>query len=79
VETLVLFVLTIFIGFLLSSAALFAVCSLHSVMRQVIFYPVWLALIILAGLFGISVLCGLAPIWSLLRRTPAEILSKYDV
>lgn len=79
VETLVLFVLTIFIGFLLSSGALFAVCSLHSVMRQVIFYPVWMALVVLAGLFGISVLCGLAPIWSLLRRTPAEILSKYDV
>ena len=79
VEMLVLFALTIFLGYLAASGALLWLSGAHSVIRQLLYYPVWMALITLGALFGVSVACGLAPICSLLRRTPAEILSKYDI
>ncbi|MBQ9778569.1 MAG: ABC transporter ATP-binding protein/permease [Clostridia bacterium] len=79
VETMVLFALTIFVGFLLSSAALLGISSMHQAMVELLYYPWWMALALLAYLVGVSVLCGLLPICSLLRRTPAEILSKYDI
>jgi nicotinate-nucleotide pyrophosphorylase (carboxylating) len=43
------------------------------------FYPVWYALAVLAVLVGISVLCGVVPIFSLLFSKPAQILAKYDI
>ncbi len=79
VETLVLYVLTVLLGFLVASGALFWLTSLHGVVSQILYYPAWMALVTLSGLFGVSVLCGLAPILSLLRLTPAQILSKYDI
>jgi ABC-type antimicrobial peptide transport system permease subunit len=79
VESMVLFVLTVLLGYLVASAALFGLGSLHATMVNILYYPWWLALITLGGLVGVCVLCGIAPILSLLRRTPAEILAKYDI
>lgn len=76
IETMVLFVLTIFVGYILSS--LF-VSGIVSMMGSGLYYPAWLAGLTLIGLLIISVLCGLIPIRSLLRKTPAEILAKYDI
>ena len=79
IETLVLFTLTVFVGYVLSSAALLGIGSLHQSMAQLLYYPWWMALLAFVWLLGVSVICGLLPILSLLRRTPAEILSKYDI
>ena len=79
IETLVLFALTVFVGYVLSSAALLGIGSLHQSMAQLLYYPWWMALLAFVWLLGVSVICGLLPILSLLRRTPAEILSKYDI
>ncbi len=79
VETLVVFALTILIGFACSSAALWWLLSKTQMLSTVIFYPVWMGGIVLAVLFAISVVCGLLPILTLLRKTPAQILAKYDI
>jgi hypothetical protein len=47
--------------------------------EAVFFYPVWYALLVLAFLLGLCVVCGIIPIMMLLRKTPSQILAKYDI
>ncbi len=79
VETLVVFSLTVLLGFVCSSAALWWLLSKTKMLAAVIFYPVWMGGIVLSVLFAINVVCGLLPILTLLRKTPAQILAKYDI
>lgn len=79
VESIVLFALTVLVGFIIASAGVLAVLRAGAIMESVLYYPVWLALITLAGLFGISVVCGILPVRMLLSKSPAQILSKYDI
>lgn len=44
-----------------------------------IYYPIPLAILTLAFIYGINLFNGLLPINGLLRNTPAQILSKYDI
>ena len=79
IETIVLTTLTVFIGYLIASGLL-GVWSLKAgAMKDILYYPVWLGLITIVFLYGISSICGLIPILMLLRRTPSSILSKYDI
>ncbi|MBP5256426.1 MAG: ABC transporter permease, partial [Clostridia bacterium] len=66
-------------GFLLSSAALFYVMGRTAYALRALYYPVWLAALLLAFLTAVCLISGLLPINRLLRKTPAEILSKYDI
>ena len=52
--------------------------SISSTIHLVYFTPVSFILGII-GLYVINVLFGLIPINSLLRKTPAEIMKKYDL
>ena len=79
VESMVLTTLTVLVGFLVISAALTAWLSSSPMMSQLFFYPPWLALIILTLLAGVCVFCGTVPILRLLRKSPSEILAKYDI
>ena len=79
VESLVLTVRTVFVGFLVTSVFMFACLSMSSIVSQVIYFPLWLALADLIILVVISVLFGTLPIILLLRKTPSEILAKYDI
>ena len=79
VEATVLFALTVFVGFIISSAGVFGLASGGRIMQSFVYYPWWLALITLCGLFGICGVCGILPVLMLLSRTPAQILSKYDI
>lgn len=79
IETLVLTTLTVLIGYLLTSAFMFACLGISSLVSQIFYYPVWLALIVIAVLYVISLFFGTLPILSLLRKTPSEILAKYDI
>jgi hypothetical protein len=79
IETLMLFVLTIFVGFLLSSILMGMLTNLPASMGMLVYYPWWLGIITLIGIIFITVICGQMPIRSLLRRSPAEILAKYDI
>lgn len=80
VETCLVFSLTVFIGYIISSFGISRICSLMgTAINSSLYYPGWLAGITLIGLFGASIICGLIPVRSLLCKTPAEILSKYDI
>ena len=79
IETLVLTSCTVLIGYLLSSGLIYVLTSLTPVMEEMLYYPWYLATILLVLLYGISLLCGVLPVLTLLRRTPSEILAKYDI
>lgn len=79
VEALVLTSLTVFVGYLVSSAFMALCFGGTSLMSQVFYYPLWYALAVLALLLGISLTFGVLPIAALLRKTPSEILAKYDI
>ncbi len=74
IESMVLFVLTVFVGYLLSSLMMRVFETL-----AIVYYPWWLALLTLGLIFGITAICGQIPIRALLRKTPAQILAKYDI
>ncbi len=78
-EALVLTTLTVLLGYLATSAFIFICLELSPLVSSVFFYPVWLAGIVLAVLYALSLVCGTIPILSLLRKTPSEILAKYDI
>ena len=79
VEALVLTALTVFVGYLLTSGFLAACLSLSPLVEEIFFYPLPLALADLAVLLAVSLFCGTLPILLLLKKTPAEILAKYDI
>ena len=79
VEATLLTTLTVLIGYLAASAFIYLCMSISAAVSTLFFYPTWLALTVLAVLYGICTLCGVAPILSLLRKTPAQILAKYDI
>lgn len=79
IEAVVLFCLTVLVGYIIMSAGIFVLMSLSVLMLNVVYYPVWLAAITLVMLFIISAFCGTLPVRMLLARSPSEILSKYDI
>ena len=78
-EALVLATLTILIGYIVTSMFIFACLNLSPLVASVFFYPAWMAGIVLAVLYALSLICGTLPILSLLRKTPSQILAKYDI
>lgn len=80
IETSLVFACTVFIGY---AVATFGISRIISLMGQtiesVMFYPAWLAGFTLIGLFAACTVCGMIPVFKLLRKTPSEILSKCDI
>ena len=79
IESAVLTALTTAVGFFLSSLVMRLWLRATPLMEQIFYYPLWLAGILLALIVGICLLCGILPALTLLRKTPSEILSKYDI
>ena len=80
VEYCLVFLCTVFVGYLLASFGISKIISIAGVIiSSVVYYPLWLALLLLSGLFGLSIVCGLLPVLTLIRKTPAQIISKYDI
>lgn len=79
IESAVLTALTTLIGFLLSSAVMRLWLHTTPLMEQIFYYPLWLAGCLLILIVGICLLCGVLPALTLLRKTPSEILAKYDI
>ena len=79
IEYLVLFALTVFIGFMIASGVIWAIMSIDISMLSVVFLPFWLWLVVGGGVFTISALCAMLPVLTMLRKTPAAILAKYDI
>lgn len=79
IEALLLTSLTVLIGYLLTSAFLGAALGMSPMMETFLYYPLWLAVAVLALLYALCLFFGTLPILSLLRKKPSEILSKYDI
>ncbi len=79
IESLVLTTLTVFIGFLISSAVMRLWFGISPLMSELFFYPLWMAGGLLVILYAICLFCGTVPILTLLRKSPSEILAKYDI
>jgi len=78
IEVLLITTLTSLIGYLGTSFVMYRIQVLSADYMSFIYIS---PLSILAGLviiYGVNILFGLLPVSNLLRKTPAEILSKYD-
>ena len=79
IESLAVTSLTVLIGYLFSSVLISAWLAKAPLIGEFFYYPLWMALAALGLLYAISALCGTLPVLRLLRKTPSEILSKYDI
>ena len=48
-------------------------------MERIFYYPLWLSGALMVLIVGVCLLCGILPALTLLRKTPSEILAKYDI
>ena len=75
VEAGVVVSLSIFLGYLIGSAA-----SMYIQANTTLFYyPIWYALLILVFLYALGIFCGIIPVLLILRKTPSGILAQYDI
>ncbi len=79
VESAVFATLTVLFGYLLTSTFIALCLGMSSLVADVFYYPLWLAGAVLVILYTISIFFGTLPVISLLRKTPSEILAKYDI
>lgn len=79
-EALTLSTLTVLVGYLFASGFIW-ICSSRSslVAKTVFFYPPAYALALFVILMGVTLLLGVLPVFMLLRKSPGEILAKYDI
>ena len=78
-EALVISLLASGIGVLISSLACNFIQSISALSGQGVITPLWVYLLCAVVLVGISVLFGILPAVLIMRKTPAEILAKYDI
>ena len=79
VEAIVLTALTVLVGYVLSSAFIYVCFGMSSLVESIFYYPLWMACADLCILCALSLFFGTLPIMGLLRKTPSEILAKYDI
>lgn len=80
-EILITVMFTSVIGYTVTSFVLWCLQSgkYASIISDVIYYPLWLGIILLLFIITISMVVGMIPMIMLLRKSPSEILSKYDI
>ena len=79
IEALVLCAVTVLTGFLAMSL-LMRHWVTHSALMKILFhYPLWMMLLLFLLLVFLCAFCGVLPVMLLLRKTPSEILAKYDI
>jgi ABC-type lipoprotein export system ATPase subunit len=78
-EALAIATSTVLIGYFAATAFIYFNLWISPKGFELFYYPVWMALFVLLFLYGICVIFGILPIASLLRKTPSEILAKYDI
>lgn len=79
IETLVLMTSTFFVGYLICSLMIANIYKNNYFMKSLIYYPAWLAIILLILMYIIGLIVGILPIMKLLKKTPSAILTKYDI
>ena len=71
--------LTVFIGYALASAFIRVASDMSSLFADLMFYPWYMALTVLAVLITCSLVFGILPVCMLLNKTPSAIIAKYDI
>ena len=79
VETGVVTTLSAFIGYLLSTAFCVYIKTVSAKAEEFLYFPWWIALIVLVLIYVICLFSGTLSVRSVLKRTPAEIMAKYDI
>lgn len=80
VEAGVLTALTVLLGYLISSGILsYIIAKAGALAGEFVYYPPQIALIVLLVLIGGCIFFGILPVITLLSKTPAEIIAKYDI
>ena len=79
IEAGTLTTLTVLPGYLVSSLLMGVWFSRSAAVSLLFYYPLWMAVLLLIALYAVCLLCGTLPVITLLRKSPAEILSKYDI
>ena len=79
VEAVVLCGTTVLAGFFLMSLVMRHWVTNSALMKMLFHYPVWMMLLLFVLLLLLSTFCGVLPVLLLLRKTPSEILAKYDI
>ena len=78
IETALLLLLTVVPGYLLSAWFIGSLADAPFV-SDIFYFPLWMAAALFALILAVSMFFGILPASSLLRKTPSEILSKYDI
>lgn len=79
IECGVLTTLTVMLGYLVTTIVVTYIQSVMSLASNVFYYPWWLKLITLVFLYVICIFSGTLSARLILRKTPAEIMAKYDI
>jgi hypothetical protein len=69
----------VFIGFLVCSVLMGAWAASSPLLTELLYYPAWLAGVLLVILYAVCLAFGVLPVRLLLRKTPSQILAKYDI
>lgn len=80
-EILVLTGTTSLAGYFVTSALIWIISNsgYSFIVNNVFYYPVWLGMIVLVVLIGVSMITGLIPVMTALAKSPSEIIAKYDI
>ena len=79
IEAALLTLFTVLVGYALSSIVLRLMIGGSALMTDIFYYPLWLALSVFGIITSITLFFGTLPIILLLRKTPSQILAKYDI
>ena len=79
IESSVISSLTICLGFIISSAFIFLCATASPLVSEIFYYPAWLCVSVFCLVNLMAILFGVLPLIILLRKTPSEILAKYDI
>ena len=78
VETGVLIAMTLAVGYVLSGWFIGSLAD-APLFSELFYFPLWMALGLFAVICAAALFFGVLPAMLLLRKTPSEILSKYDI
>ena len=78
VEAALLLILTMVPGYLLASWFIISLSD-AALFSTLFYFPIWMAVGLFAVISAATILFGILPALLLLRKTPSQILSKYDI
>ena len=79
VEAGVMTTLSAFVGYLLTTGFLTYLRKFSAKTEALFYFPWWLALLVLVLIYVICLFTGTLSVRNVLRKTPAEIMAKYDI